>query len=100
MTSSPAVSCSELPLYRAGFFVSRPTRYRPRSNARVWPIVNLLQLQPEETVSSVINISKTDNAGQSASCVPFGRGQETPFEQLYNVRTSGLIALIWTTATN
>ncbi len=34
-------------------------------NAKGVAIVNLLQLQPEETVSSVINISKTDQCRKS-----------------------------------
>jgi DNA gyrase subunit A len=55
--------------------------------------VNLLQLQPEETVSSVINVSKTDNAKNLIMCTVRGVVKKTPFEQYANVRTSGLIAI-------
>lgn len=56
-------------------------------------IVNLLQLQPEETVSSVINISKTDQAANLIMCTMRGVVKKTPFEQYQNVRSSGLIAI-------
>jgi DNA gyrase subunit A len=56
-------------------------------------IVNLLQLQPEETVSSVINISKTDSAANLIMCTVRGTIKKTPFEQYNNVRQSGLIAI-------
>jgi DNA gyrase subunit A len=56
-------------------------------------IVNLLQLQPEETVSAVINVSKTDNAANLIMCTVRGTIKKTPFEQYNNVRQSGLIAI-------
>jgi DNA gyrase subunit A len=56
-------------------------------------IVNLLQLQPEETVSSVINVSKTDNAANLIMCTVRGVVKKTPFAQYQNVRSSGLIAI-------
>jgi DNA gyrase subunit A len=56
-------------------------------------IVNLLQLQPEETVSSVINISKSDKAVNLIMCTIHGVVKKTPFEQYQNVRSSGLIAI-------
>jgi DNA gyrase subunit A len=56
-------------------------------------IVNLLQLQPEETVSAVINISKTDKAANLIMCTKRGVVKKTPFEQYQNVRSSGLIAI-------
>lgn len=56
-------------------------------------IVNLLQLQPEETVSSVINVSKSHNAANLIMCTVRGVVKKTPFEQYQNVRTSGLIAI-------
>jgi DNA gyrase subunit A len=56
-------------------------------------IVNLLQLQPEESVSSVINISKTDKAANLIMCTVRGVVKKTPFEQYQNVRSSGLIAI-------
>lgn len=56
-------------------------------------IVNLLQLQPEETVSAVINISKQANANNLIMCTVKGVVKKTPFEQYQNVRNSGLIAI-------
>lgn len=62
-------------------------------NAKGVAIVNLLQLQPEETVTSVINVSKTHNAANLIMCTVRGVVKKTPFEQYQNVRTSGLIAI-------
>jgi DNA gyrase subunit A len=63
-------------------------------NAKGIAIVNLLQLQPEETVSSVINVSKQDNAGSNLfMCTVRGVVKKTPFDQYQNVRSSGLIAI-------
>jgi DNA gyrase subunit A len=62
-------------------------------NAKGIALVNLLQLQPEETVSSVINISKTDAAANLIMCTCRGVVKKTPFEQYQNVRSSGLIAI-------
>ncbi len=63
-------------------------------NAKGVALVNLLQLQPEETVSSVINVSKQkSNAGHLLMCTSKGVVKKTPFEQYQNVRTSGLIAI-------
>jgi DNA gyrase subunit A len=62
-------------------------------NAKGVAIVNLLQLQPEETVSSVINVSKQNNSGNLLMCTVRGVVKKTPFEQYQNVRQSGLIAI-------
>jgi DNA gyrase subunit A len=62
-------------------------------NAKGVALVNLLQLQPEETVSSVINISKSHNAANLIMCTVRGVVKKTPFEQYQNVRSSGLIAI-------
>lgn len=56
-------------------------------------LVNLLQLQPEEKVSSVINITKTNSQGTLFMCTVRGVVKKTPFEQYKNVRQSGLIAI-------
>ena len=57
-------------------------------------IVNLLQLQPEETVSAVINVSKQEQGGGNLfMCTVRGVVKKTPFEQYQNVRSSGLIAI-------
>lgn len=61
-------------------------------NAKGVALVNLLQLQPEETVSSVINVSKQMN-GNLLMCTVRGVVKKTPFEQYQNVRQTGLIAI-------
>lgn len=62
-------------------------------NAKGVAIVNLLQLGPEETVSSVINVSKGSATGHLLMCTVRGTVKKTPFEQYQNVRQSGLIAI-------
>ena len=62
-------------------------------NAKGIALVNLLQLQPEETVSSVINVSKSHEAANLIMCTVRGVVKKTPFEQYQNVRSSGLIAI-------
>jgi DNA gyrase subunit A len=63
-------------------------------NAKGIAIVNLLQLQPEETVSAVINVSKQEKGGGNLlMCTVRGVVKKTPFDQYQNVRTSGLIAI-------
>lgn len=83
------------------FFTNRGRVFRLKTyevpaaslNAKGVAIVNLLQLQPEETVSAVINISKSDNAVNLLMCTVRGVVKKTPFEQYKNVRSSGLIAI-------
>ncbi|MDB5175885.1 MAG: gyrA [Candidatus Saccharibacteria bacterium] len=62
-------------------------------NAKGVAIVNLLQLQQEETVSAVINVSKTHDAKNLIMCTVRGVVKKTPFDQYQNVRQSGLIAI-------
>jgi DNA gyrase subunit A len=63
-------------------------------NAKGVALVNLLQLQPEEYVTSVINVSKqSQNASHLLMCTVKGVVKKTPFEQYQNVRSSGLIAI-------
>jgi DNA gyrase subunit A len=62
-------------------------------NAKGVAIVNLLQLQPEEMVSAVINVSKQEKTGNLIMCTTHGVVKKTPFEQYQNVRSSGLIAI-------
>src|SRR5665213_2643784 len=62
-------------------------------NAKGIAIVNLLQLQPEESVSSVINVSKQSSSVNLIMCTVRGVVKKTPFEQYNNVRNSGLIAI-------
>lgn len=56
-------------------------------------IVNLLQLQPEEKVSAVINLSKLHKTGHLFMCTVRGVVKKTPLEQYQNVRQSGLISI-------
>lgn len=63
-------------------------------NAKGIAIVNLLQLQPEETVSSVINVSKQQaKEGNLMMCTVRGVVKKTPFDQYQNVRQSGIITI-------
>jgi DNA gyrase subunit A len=63
-------------------------------NAKGVALVNLLQLQPEEIVSSVINVSKSEVENSNLlMCTIKGVVKKTPFEQYKNVRQSGLIAI-------
>ncbi|HSX15204.1 MAG TPA: DNA gyrase subunit A [Candidatus Saccharimonadales bacterium] len=83
------------------FFTNRGRVFRIKAyelpmaslNAKGVAIVNLLQLQPEETVSAVININKTDKAANLIMCTVRGVVKKTPFEQYQNVRSNGLIAI-------
>jgi DNA gyrase subunit A len=83
------------------FFTNRGRVFRIKTyevpaaslNAKGIALVNLLQLQPEETVSSVINVSKSDQAANLIMCTVRGTVKKTPFEQYKNVRQSGLIAI-------
>lgn len=62
-------------------------------NAKGVALVNLLQLQPEETVTRFINVSKTHDAKNLIMCTIRGVVKKTPFDQYQNVRSSGLIAI-------
>lgn len=83
------------------FFTNRGRVFRLRTyevpaaslNAKGIALVNLLQLQPEEKVTYVINISKQQDAGNLMMCTLRGVVKKTPFEQYRNVRSSGLIAI-------
>ena len=83
------------------FFTNRGRVFRLKTyevpavglNAKGVALVNLLQLQPEERVSSIINVSKGDKDGYLFMCTVRGVVKKTPFEQYKNVRNSGLIAI-------
>ncbi len=62
-------------------------------NAKGVALINLLQLQPEETVSSVINISKNADGANLFMCTKKGVVKKTAFEHYKNVRSSGLITI-------
>lgn len=59
--------------------------------AKGTPVINLLQLQPEEKVTEILNISRS--TGQYiVMCSTGGTIKKTEFSQFENVRRSGLIA--------
>jgi DNA gyrase subunit A len=63
-------------------------------NAKGIAIVNMLQLQPEEMVSAVINVSKQQKTAVNLiMCTIRGVVKKTPFEQYQNVRSNGLITI-------
>lgn len=62
-------------------------------NAKGVAIVNLLQLQPEEKVSSVIRVSRAEEKGYLFMCTIRGVVKKTAYEHYKNVRNSGLIAI-------
>lgn len=56
-------------------------------------IVNFLQLQPEERVTSVINLSKENSKGYLFMVTKNGTVKKTAMDDYKNVRQSGLIAI-------
>lgn len=59
--------------------------------AKGTPIVNLLQLQPEEKVTEILNLS--GSAGENIFfCTTGGTVKKTSLDQFANIRRSGLIA--------
>jgi DNA gyrase subunit A len=56
-------------------------------------VVNLLQLQPEESVTSIITMSAKDKDGFLFMCTTRGVVKKTAYEAYQNVRQSGLIAI-------
>jgi DNA gyrase subunit A len=83
------------------FFTNRGRVFRLKAyevptaglNAKGVAIVNLLQLQPEEKVSAVIKISKTEEQGYLLMATVKGVVKKTAYDQYKNVRNSGLIAI-------
>jgi DNA gyrase subunit A len=59
--------------------------------AKGTPIVNLLQLQPDEKVSEILNLSRSEGK-YIFMCSTGGTIKKTDLEQFKNVRRSGLIA--------
>lgn len=56
-------------------------------------IVNLLQLSPEETVTTMIGISKKEENGFLFMCTARGTVKKTPYSAYQNVRSTGLITI-------
>lgn len=64
-------------------------------NAKGVAIVNLLQLQPDEVVTSLIRVDNEDKnpKGYLFFCTKNGTVKKTKIEDYQNIRTSGLIAI-------
>lgn len=83
------------------FFTNRGRVFRLKAyevpasglNAKGIAIVNLLQLQPEEKVSSVIRVGRAEENGYLFMCTTRGVVKKTAYEHYKNVRGSGLIAI-------
>ncbi len=83
------------------FFTNRGRVFRLKTyevpssslSAKGIALVNLLQLQPEERVSSIVNISKLANGGNLFMCTVKGVVKKTALEAYQNVRSSGMIAI-------
>jgi DNA gyrase subunit A len=56
-------------------------------------IVNLLQLSPEETVTTMIGIQKQEENGFLFMCTARGTVKKTPYSAYMNVRSTGLITI-------
>lgn len=84
------------------FFTNRGRVFRLKAyevpaaglNAKGIAIVNLLQLQPEEQVTSIIKVGKDqDQSGYLFMTTTNGTVKKTPVSDYNNIRTSGLIAI-------
>lgn len=84
------------------FFTNRGRAFRLKAyeipavslTAKGVAVVNLLQLQPEETVTSIIRITKEhDQQGFMFMTTTQGVVKKTPLSDYNNIRTSGLIAI-------
>ena len=59
--------------------------------AKGTPVVNLLQLQPEEKVTEILNLSRSEGE-HIFMCTTGGTVKKTTLDQFTNIRRSGLIA--------
>jgi DNA gyrase subunit A len=62
-------------------------------SAKGTAIVNILQLSPEETVTTMIGISKKQESGYLFMCTIKGTVKKTPYTAYQNVRSTGLITI-------
>jgi DNA gyrase subunit A len=63
-------------------------------NAKGVAVVNLIQLQPEEFVTSIVKVAKDhDQTGYLFMSTTHGTVKKTPVTDYNNIRTSGLIAI-------
>lgn len=84
------------------FFTNRGRVFRLKAyevpaaglNAKGVAVVNLIQLQPEEFVTSIIKVAKGhDQSGYLFMTTTHGTVKKTPVADYSNIRTSGLIAI-------
>lgn len=84
------------------FFTNRGRVFRLKAyevpaaglNAKGVAAVNLLQMQPEEKITSIIKIDKNDGQeGYLFMATVKGTVKKTPLKDYANIRTSGLIAI-------
>lgn len=83
------------------FFTSKGRVFRLKAyeipqatlQARGQALVNFLQLQPDEVVTSLITLSKEEQDGYLFMCTQRGTIKKTALKDYQNVRQSGLIAL-------
>jgi len=57
------------------------------------PIVNLMNIQPDETVTTMLRVEDFNSAGYLFFTTRLGRVKRTTLEQFQTVRSSGLIAI-------
>ncbi len=57
------------------------------------PVVNLIGLQPNETITTLLPVADFDDATYLFMCTQNGRIKRTTLEQFSSVRSSGLIAI-------
>lgn len=83
------------------FFTNKGRVFRLKSyevpsasrTAKGQPVVNLLQLQPEERVTALISLPATLNTGYLFMATRNGTVKKTPLSDYANVRSSGLITI-------
>ena len=61
--------------------------------ARGMPIVNLINLQPDESVATMLNVTDFSSAKHLFFTTRLGRVKRTTLDQFQSVRSSGLIAI-------
>ena len=57
------------------------------------PLVNIINLEPEETVTAILSVSDFSQAKYCAMSTRLGRIKRVPMSDFRNVRSSGLIAI-------
>ena len=84
------------------FFTNRGKVYRVKGyeipefsrQSKGLPIVNILPLEKDEYVRSIVNVSNDDNSKYLVFATKDGLIKRTPLEEFENIRSSGKIAII------